>query len=119
MNKLILLLVFAPVTAFAAGPATPAPATPTIPAPAAAPAENCRFSKKAAEHNMITVRGCNDRICSHVVICGKTAKTVTCKMPNGTCDGYTANECVAKAATTEAEFDTVDRRPKKPAAVTK
>lgn len=96
MKTLIALFLFSPIMALAQ----------------TAGSESCRFSKKANEHNSIVTRGCSVTLCSHVVICGKIAKSITCKAPAGTCDGYDANECVAKATTVEAEFDTVDRRTK-------
>jgi hypothetical protein len=88
MKILILSLLFAPFLANAAdGP-------------------KCRFSKKAPEQNSIVMRGCGEPVCNHVVVCGKIAKSVTCKSKNGSCDGYTANDCVANQITEPAEFET-------------
>lgn len=94
MKILILSLSFAPVFAFAQSETA---------------AAKCRFSKKAAEHNQIATKGCNDKVCTHVVICGKDAKIVNCKAMNGTCDGYDANDCVARVSSVDADFDTAPR----------
>jgi|GEM_PF-4692803 len=67
----------------------------------------CRFSNQASEHKIVTPENCGEKFCMSVVVCDGQPKVVTCKSKNGTCDGYSANDCVASAAaiTEDAQFN--------------
>lgn len=76
--------------------------------PALAFAQNspkCTFSKKSKVDYQLDVKGCTQKLCTHLVVCGSVAKTVTCPSANGGCDGYSADDCIAKSEMIEADFD--------------
>lgn len=69
----------------------------------------CRFGTRAEGHSVIEHKNkgaCAEKICTHTIVCqDKYVKVVDCKAKAGLCSGYSADECLAAATSTDAEYD--------------
>ena len=67
--------------------------------------------KKEKVDYQVDVKGCTKKLCTHLVVCGEEARTVTCPSDTGGCDGYSADDCVTRSQMIEADFDLKSANP--------